>query len=91
MSWNVTAVGKAGALRAHVAKEFKKVICAEPEQSIAMGLATVIDIALASFSEDCSVCIQSYGSQAQPDFRNRPDKFTHTVALQIETLYGFVE
>jgi len=36
MSWNVTAQGKAGALRSYYADEFGKIKCAEPEQSIVM-------------------------------------------------------
>ena len=91
MSWDVSGIGKAEALRTHLAGEFKKVKCAEPEQSIAMKLAEAIDVALASFPASYPVKVQAYGSQGQPDFSKKPEEFTHTVGLSIESIYGFKE
>ena len=91
MSWNVTAQGKAGALRSYYVDEFGKIKCAEPEQSIAMKLGEAVDIALASFPENFPVKVQAYGSQGQPDFHKMPNKFSHTISLQIESIYGWKE
>ncbi len=93
MSWSVFLVGKAKAVGAKARKDFSQIKCPEPEQSIVSALGVAVDTALASFPDDQAVKLQCSGSQGDIygiDGYKLEGKFTQTVNVSIETIWGFL-
>lgn len=86
MSWSVSGVGRASALRDKVAKQFDGINCAEPEQTIKNKVAAIVDISLQAMRGDQAVKVSCSGSQ-YVDGQGQ----INTVRVEVEPIYGFVE
>jgi len=88
MSWNVSAVGKAGAVRANVARQFKKLeegTMLSPEKEAAVAVGQAVDLALSGCSG--AVKVQCYGSGSFDSGK----WVGQTISVSLEPIYGFVE
>ena len=91
MSWSVSAVGKAPAVRKKIADDVAKMSpCSEPEETVKQNLVASIGAALATFPPNTAVRVEASGSQYAPDSK-APTELLNTVSLKIEPIGGFIE
>jgi hypothetical protein len=92
MSWGVSAIGKAGAVRASIAGQFSRGgKCVEPEETIRQAAAKIIDTALESISSIYVVKVSASGSQGFKDY-SKPENGVHNnLGIFVEVQHGFVE
>ena len=65
MSWSVAAKGKALEVKTDVAGQFERASkCAEPEESIRLATAKLIDLSLEAQDPEKDVSVSAYGSQS---------------------------
>lgn len=86
MSWSVSRIGLAAAVREAVKRDLGALKCNEPEESVKNGVATVIDTALAAYPADFAVQIDANGSQYSPDGSQ-----INSLSLSIKPLHGFTK
>jgi hypothetical protein len=91
MSWSVSAIGKAPAVRERIATDLGKITCTEPEQTIKNSVGSAIDAALAAFPPGYAVRVEASGSQSHPDFSKAPHEKTNQLIVKLEPIWGFVE
>lgn len=89
MSWSVNAIGKAPSVARELAKQFARINCMEPEQTIKNTIAGVIDAALSAFDPDMAVKVAASGSQSSSG--GAEGTHTNQLSVQIEPLWGFIE
>jgi hypothetical protein len=91
MSWSVTAVGKAPAVRTAIADQFsKQSSCMEPEESVRQAAAVLLDAALAAQDSAVAVKVGASGSMSYKDWTTKAG-VSNALSLSVEVLYGFVE
>jgi len=91
MSWSVSAIGKAGAVRSSIAGQFSKSgPCMEPEESVRQAAASAIDKALEAQDPTQAVKVTASGSQGYKDYGAKTGLFNQ-MTIAIEPLHGFVE
>lgn len=91
MSWSVSAIGKAPAVRSSIADQFSKSSpCLEPEESLRQAAAATIDKALEAQDPNLAVKVIASGSQGFKDYTARTGVY-NTLGITIEPLHGFVE
>lgn len=91
MSWGVSAVGKAGAVRKAIADQFEKSTpCAEPEESVRLEAAATIDQALAAQDPGAIVKVAASGSMGFKDYGAKTGAY-NSLAIAIEPMHGFIE
>lgn len=91
MSWGISGIGKAAALRAKISDDFGRITCPEPEETIKNHVREIMYKALGAFPPNYPVKVEASGSQSHPDFSNKPNETTHSLSVKIESFYGFVE
>ena len=91
MSWNVAAIGKSPAVRTEIAKQITRYKCSEPEESVKMSAAALLDAALASQKPDSVVSVSANGSQSQTTGADGTPEFTNSLTISVQPQYGFVE
>jgi len=91
MSWSVAAIGKAPAVRKVIADQFAKGgKCVEPEESIRLSAASVIDGALAAQTDDTVVNVAASGSMSFKDW-NAKEGPSNNLTITVSTMYNFCE
>jgi hypothetical protein len=90
MSWSVAAIGKAPAVRVSIAEQFKRNICAEPEETVRQAAAVTIDSALAAEDSELAVKVVASGSQGFRDHTRRTGVY-NSLNISVEPQHGFVE
>jgi hypothetical protein len=89
MSWSVSAVGKANAVRQEIAKQFStQTTCAEPEESVRQATAGLMDAALAA-QGDIAVKAHANGSMSFKDWNTKSGP-SNSVSVSIEPIHGFL-
>ena len=88
MSWSVAAIGKPAAVRAAIADQFAKGgKCAEPEETVRLEAAAMMDAALAGQTDPAkAVKVSASGSMSQSG-----TTISNSLSVSVEPLYGFVE
>lgn len=89
MSWSVSRLGKAAAVRVALAADFAKITCPEPEQTVKNSIAAAVDAALSLYPSDKPVRVEANGSQWKPK-ADQPEAFNHA-QLKLEGLGEFLE
>lgn len=89
MTWSVTAIGKAEAVKTKVAADFEKINVHKPEGEVVSRIGEAIVKALASLPDDCPVKVSASGSGYHPD----PDErgFLQSFTVNFEPMYGWIE
>lgn len=93
MSWSVSAVGKAAAVAAKVAKDLAAIKCSEPEETIKNSVGTIVATALAAYPDTYAVTVNASGSQGpgySPDNPGASMGQVNTLQVTISPMYGFV-
>lgn len=91
MSWSVSAFGKVGAVRKEIARQFATGSkCSEPEETIRMSAAKLIDDSLAAQDEGLAVNVTAGGSQNYKDWNAKTGLSSH-LSLTISPQHGFLE
>lgn len=91
MSWSVSAVGRASAVAAKLARDFSSIKCSEPEETIKNTVASAIATALSAFPPGSSVQVSANGSQQSVEYgKDTPEKINQ-LTVSIAPLWGFVE
>jgi hypothetical protein len=91
MSWSVQAVGKRSAVRAAIAKQFSEgTKCSEPEETIRLAAAGVIDSALAGQDDSHAVMVAASGSMGYKNYAEQAGVY-NSLAINVEVLHGFAE
>lgn len=90
MSWSVSAVGKAPAVRASIADQFARGTCIEPEESVKKRVAEAIDKALEAQDPATVVKVVASGSQSFKDYHTKTGVANYC-SVVIEPIGGFVE
>jgi len=89
MSWSVAAIGKPAAVRAAIADQFAKGgKCAEPEETVRLAAASVMDAALAG-QTDPTKAVKASADGSMSQYANLV--VTDSLTMSIEPLWGFVE
>jgi 2-hydroxychromene-2-carboxylate isomerase len=92
MSWTVNAIGKSPAVRAAVAKQFADGSkCAEPEESIRLATAALIDQSLAAQTESSAVKVAASGSMSKSQSVGKPETISNSLIVEVTPQWGFVE
>jgi hypothetical protein len=98
MSWSISVVGKAPAVREKAQSDLKKITCQEPEETIKNLVGSIVDMALCSFPDSVAVQIAASGSQGPAyeidqagNYKQIEGKLTNSLKVDISPLYGFVE
>jgi hypothetical protein len=90
MSWSVTEVGKAAAVRKSIADQFARGgKCMEPEESVRLQAAAAMDQALGAQDPDVVVRASANGSQGFKDYQTSTGPF-NSMSMSIEVIHGFV-
>jgi hypothetical protein len=90
MSWSVSAVGKAKAVRAEIARQFASgTASAEPEESVRQAAAGLMDAALAAQGDDIAVRANANGSMSFKDWNSKTNP-SNSLSVTIEPIAGFV-
>ena len=90
MSWSVTAIGKASAVKKAVAKQFVDGgKCMEPEETIRQSVATTIDTALGGFDADAFVQVSASGSQGYLNYSEKTGVF-NSLTIEVKPLFGLL-
>jgi len=88
MSWSVSGIGKAAAVRKAIAQQFANGgKCVEPEETIRQTAASLIDKALEGQSDAIAVRVIANGSQSMSSGVVN----NNSCSISVEPLYGFVE
>jgi hypothetical protein len=89
MSWGIAGgLGKAGAMRAAVAKQFAmQGKCSEPEETIKQAAAQIVDAALAGQDPNQVVEVSASGSQST----NGVAVVCNMLNIAVTPRYGFIE
>lgn len=90
MSWSVSAVGKAPAVRASIADQFTRTSCIEPEESVKKRAAEAIDKALEAQDPSTVVKVVASGHMTFKDYTAKTGASNYCSVL-IEPIGGFVE
>lgn len=90
MSWSVSAIGKAAAVRKSIADQFTKNTCAEPEEAVRQNAAKLLDEALAAQDQSQPVEVSASGSQSYKDYVAKTG-VTNQLTMQVRPLHGFIE
>jgi len=90
MSWSVSAIGKAPAVRASIAEQFSRSTCSEPEESVKVAAAAAIDKALEAQNPDLPIKVMASGSQGFKDYSAKTGVYNQ-MSISIDPLHGFVE
>ena len=88
MSWSVSAVGKPVAVAEKLAKDFAKIQCQEPEETIKNHVAAAIAAGLSAFPPMLTVSVRASGSQS---VNPHTCGTANQLSVTLEPLYGFVE
>lgn len=93
MSWSVSAVGKASAVAAKIAKDIAATHCSEPEETIKNSVGSIIATTLAAYPDTYAVSVTASGSQGagySPDKPGVAAGQVNTLQVTISPMYGFV-
>lgn len=90
MSWSVSAVGKATAVRKSIADQFTRNTCAEPEETVRQTAAKLLDAALAAQDDNQPVEVTASGSQGFKDW-NAKTGVSNQLTMNVRPIYGYVE
>lgn len=90
MSWSISALGRAGAVRKSIADQFSRNTCAEPEETVRQNAAKLLDEALAAQDESQPVEVSASGSQSYKDWTAKTG-VSNQLTMQVRPLHGFVE
>lgn len=91
MSWSVSAIGKAGAVRKGIAQQFaSQSKCTEPEETVRMSAAKLIDDSLAGQDEAYPVEVVANGSLTYRDWSAKTG-VSNQLFIQISPKHGFLE
>lgn len=91
MSWSVSSIGKAGAVRKEIAGQFdRQSACAEPEESVRQAAKQLIDASLAGQDENTAVRVSASGSQSFKDWSAKTG-VSNQLTISIDPQYNFVE
>ena len=91
MSWSVSAIGKAGAVRSSIAGQFSKSgPCMEPEESVRLAVASAIDKSLEAQDPNAPVKVMASGHQGFKDHSTKAGLYNQ-LNITIEQLHGFIE
>lgn len=92
MSWSIQAVGKPKAVAIKIAEAMTVNKCAEPEETLRQGVGVLIAASLAAMPDTDAVRINAFGSQSNCYVDGKSSgKFTNSLKVEIEPIYGFVE
>ena len=92
MSWSVSAIGKAAAVKKEIADQFTKGgKCVEPEESIRQAAAQIIDQAVGSIHESYVVQVSAGGSQGYKNYSKPEDGLFNSLNIDIRVQHGFIE
>lgn len=87
MSWSVSAIGKAPAVRSEIAKQFANGgRCIDPEESVRLAVAKLIDVALEVQHEKVTVRVSASGHQG--GYTGAPE---NTLGIEIQPMGYFLE
>lgn len=98
MSWSFNAIGKPKAVLQKIYTDISNSSykCPEPEEAVRLKLVEILELALNAFPESSAVKVEAHGSQI-PEYvygasSSQPTgKFTNSLKLVIEPIYGFIE
>lgn len=91
MSWSVSAIGKAEAVKAEISGQFAKSgKCLEPEEGIRLEAAKLIDAALAATDKSFVVKVSANGSQGFKDWVNKAG-CSNNLTISVEPQHGFID
>ncbi len=90
MSWSVSAIGKAAAVKASIADQFSRNKCSEPEETIRQAAAQLIDLAMSAQDAPAVVKVMASGSQGFRDYTAKTGVYNQ-LTITVEPQHGFVE
>lgn len=90
MSWSVAAIGKAPAVRKEIADQFSRGKCNEPEETIRLQAAKLIDMALEATDPSYVVKVYANGHQSYTDW-NKKANSNNAFNMVLEPQHGFLE
>lgn len=87
MSWSVSRLGRASAVREALAADFAKAVgyLQEPEKTACAKIGEAIDAALGSYPQNVAVNVSASGSMYTPD-SSKPEEKQHSMSLSFTTL-----
>jgi hypothetical protein len=94
MSWSFHAVGKPFPVLEKARKELNMYPLMEPEETIKKLVLSIFEEALLIYPEDTAVKATASGSQSPIYDKNGaliPGKFSNSLHIDLDHLYGFVE
>ncbi len=93
MSWSVSAVGKASAVKAKLVKEIEDCCrhLVEPERTVALAASVLLSASLDAQIPDSAVKASAFGSQSTRGVKGQPDAVTNSLKIEVEPIHGFVE
>lgn len=87
MSWSFHATGRPQGVINKAKEDFAKISCAEPEETIRLGVLATIEKSLGAMPADVVVQVTASGSQSV----TTDGKFSNTLNVAIQPLFQFVE
>lgn len=90
MSWSVAAFGKSQAVRINIADQFSRSKCTEPEETVRLAAAALIDAAIAAQDLAIVIEVSASGSQSFRDWNNKTG-VSNSVSISIQPKHGFLE
>ena len=94
MSWSFHGIGKPHAILAKARRDLTMYVCMEPEETIKKLVLSIFEEALLIYPEDTAVKVTASGSQSPIYDKNGaliPGKFSNSLHIDLDHLYGFVE
>lgn len=80
MSWSFSGRGKPDDVRAEARKSLFSIVCMEPEESIKLKVANILEMALNAYPDGMNVSVTASGSQAK---NNETGRATNTLRIEI--------